>query len=225
MRGTAGDIRGDINDYVSYAWNLEHAWRIFVVVAAAAHETLPDSYRGPGYPVFLATIMRLSAFPIGSARRGSRSPRSSSQCRRLDSFRLSRAGVAGRADRRLWHGACAVLAEPRAVALAGILIALWPHLDRVLRHAAERNLVRIPARRCLVVACCFIARSADRRSLRAAGVSALAYLVNPVVGAFPVLSRVLFVFAGNTRRAMFLVAIVLPLAPVRMVVAKPLDGL
>lgn len=51
-------IRGDIRDYMAYAWNLVHhgvlsrAWPSDVVPAA-------DGFRGPGYPLFLAAAMVL----------------------------------------------------------------------------------------------------------------------------------------------------------------------
>lgn len=51
-------IRGDIREYVAYAWNLlnhgtfSHAW-------PGTGTPIPDTFRGPGYPVFLATWMWL----------------------------------------------------------------------------------------------------------------------------------------------------------------------
>src|SRR5690606_4295067 len=46
-------IRGDIRDYVHYAWNLIHHG-VFSKLAPAAVTPMPDAYRGPGYPAFLA---------------------------------------------------------------------------------------------------------------------------------------------------------------------------
>src|SRR5690606_15992024 len=51
-------IRGDIRQYVAYAWNLldngtcSHVW-------PGSGSPAPDRIRGPGYPVFLAALMWL----------------------------------------------------------------------------------------------------------------------------------------------------------------------
>src|SRR5215472_18356907 len=49
-------IRGDINQYVLYGWNLAHRGT-FSTALPAAPTAVPDSYRGPGYPALLAAAM------------------------------------------------------------------------------------------------------------------------------------------------------------------------
>lgn len=52
-------IRGDIRDYVAYAWNLLHH-DTFSRAIPGDSVPLPDDFRGPGYPLFLAACMALS---------------------------------------------------------------------------------------------------------------------------------------------------------------------
>jgi len=54
-----GPIRGDATQYYAYAWNLLHHG-IFSKDIPGAASTIPDSYRDPGYPLFLALWMKLS---------------------------------------------------------------------------------------------------------------------------------------------------------------------
>jgi hypothetical protein len=49
-------IRGDIRDYVAYAWNLLHHG-VFSLAPPASEAPAPDAYRGPGYPALLALAM------------------------------------------------------------------------------------------------------------------------------------------------------------------------
>ncbi len=51
-------IRGDIRQYVAYAWNLLHHG-IFSHVWPGSGTPVPDDFRGPGYPAFLAACMWL----------------------------------------------------------------------------------------------------------------------------------------------------------------------
>jgi hypothetical protein len=52
-------LRGDINDYVFYAYNLvEHG--VFSSAPPADATPEPDAYRGPGYPAFLAMWIALN---------------------------------------------------------------------------------------------------------------------------------------------------------------------
>ena len=46
-------IRGDVRQYVAYAWNLVHH-HTFSNADPGSTAVLPDAFRGPGYPLFLA---------------------------------------------------------------------------------------------------------------------------------------------------------------------------
>jgi len=52
-------IRGDATQYFAYAWNLAHHG-IFSKAQPGSAVILPDSFRDPGYPVFLALWMNVS---------------------------------------------------------------------------------------------------------------------------------------------------------------------
>jgi hypothetical protein len=45
-------LSGDIRQYVLYAYNLAHSGT-FSTAAPGAAAIMPDSFRGPGYPMFL----------------------------------------------------------------------------------------------------------------------------------------------------------------------------
>src|SRR5512141_192486 len=49
-------IRGDIREYVAYAWNIVHH-HTFSVAPPGSAVVVPDAHRGPGYPLFLAATM------------------------------------------------------------------------------------------------------------------------------------------------------------------------
>ena len=57
-------IAGDINDYVHYAWNLgQHG--VYSSAPIGEATPTPDSFRPPGYPLFLMLAMRLADFGPG----------------------------------------------------------------------------------------------------------------------------------------------------------------
>lgn len=54
-------IAGDINDYVRYAWNLgQHG--VYSSAAISDATPVPDTFRPPGYPLFLLLAMQLADF-------------------------------------------------------------------------------------------------------------------------------------------------------------------
>lgn len=61
-----GPIRGDAIQYYAYAWNLLHHG-IFSKDIPVAASVIPDSYRDPGYPLFLALWMKLSGTATDSS--------------------------------------------------------------------------------------------------------------------------------------------------------------
>ncbi|GAA0259811.1 hypothetical protein GCM10009126_26490 [Rhodanobacter caeni] len=50
-------VRGDATQYFTYAWNLIHHG-VFAKTPPGAPALIPDSYRDPGYPIFLALWMK-----------------------------------------------------------------------------------------------------------------------------------------------------------------------
>jgi len=55
-------IRGDATQYFAYAWNLVHHG-VFSMAQPGADAVVADSFRDPGYPVFLALLMTLFKDP------------------------------------------------------------------------------------------------------------------------------------------------------------------
>ncbi|MDQ0010181.1 4-amino-4-deoxy-L-arabinose transferase-like glycosyltransferase [Luteibacter jiangsuensis] len=51
-------LRGDATQYFSYAWNVVHH-RVFSIAPPESEAPTPDSFRDPGYPIFLAGIIAL----------------------------------------------------------------------------------------------------------------------------------------------------------------------
>jgi hypothetical protein len=51
-------MAGDAIHYCDYAWNLVH-FHTFSMAPPGSDQVLPDSYRDPGYPLLLATLLRL----------------------------------------------------------------------------------------------------------------------------------------------------------------------
>lgn len=159
-------IRGDVRDYVAYAWNLVHhgvfskAWP-----TDTAAVPVPDGFRGPGYPLFIAAAMRLQSRPDDwyalllhtQALLGA----------------LTVAGTVLLARRWL---------APGWALLAGALLALWPH------HIAATGalLSEVVLGAALVFALLCTARAFDQPGARSSALAAgalfgYAYLVNPLV--------------------------------------------
>lgn len=57
-------LRGDVREYVAYAWNLlDHG--TFSRIWPGDGTPVPDAYRGPGYPLFLMLCMAVGGQPDG----------------------------------------------------------------------------------------------------------------------------------------------------------------
>ena len=102
-------IRGDIVQYMAYAWNLlEH--QTFSMTHVASGLPPPDAFRGPGYPLFLAV-------PLGLARgEGPWYPLALQMQVALAALTCTLTAVCAR---RAVSAGWAVL--------AGLLLAVWPH--------------------------------------------------------------------------------------------------
>lgn len=102
-------IRGDIRDYVSYAWNLLHHG-VFSSVPPQVEPPPPDSYRSPGYPFLLALCMALRPESAG-----------------WYGLALQAQVVLGSATVLLAMLLARCWLRPAWSVLAGFLLALWPH--------------------------------------------------------------------------------------------------
>ncbi len=105
----ADPVVGDVRDYVAYAWNLVHHGVLSKTPPAIAMPS-PDGFRGPGYPLFLATAMALQPQDDGwytLALQGQAL---------LGALTVTATVLLG----RRWLSAGWAL-------LAGVLLALWPH--------------------------------------------------------------------------------------------------
>jgi 4-amino-4-deoxy-L-arabinose transferase-like glycosyltransferase len=184
-------IRGDIREYVAYAWNLLHH-HTFSATPPGSAVVVPDAYRGPGYPLFLAVTML-----AGEA--GNRWYFVALHAQAL----LGAATVLmGIALGRHW------LSRGWSL-IAGVLMALWPH------HIAATGalLSEVVFGFALMLALLSTAEAARRRSTGwaiAAGVAfGLAWLVNPLILLFPPLVAIAFWRVGIGRQAACMLAIAL----------------
>ncbi len=104
-----GPVRGDAVQYCSYAWNLVQS-HVFSMAMAGSESIVPDSYRDPGYPSFLAGFVAIWGFGdtwyvavlLAQALLGALS-----------------AGLAMSIAAK-WLGS-------RATLLVGLAVAVWPH--------------------------------------------------------------------------------------------------
>jgi hypothetical protein len=186
-------IRGDIREYVNYAWNLVHHGIFSLQDPTFDHAPLPDAYRLPGYPLLLALAM---------------------ECRpdNLDwiSFVLQSQVLIGTASiilvgllAREW------LSSTWSIAAAALL-ALWPH------HIAATGamLSEIVFGFALLAGLFCIARAwrvgATKAWYAVAGIAfGYAWLVNPILLPFPLAFAVLAWRHGQGRGVTLLLAIFL----------------
>jgi len=174
-------IRGDALGYWTYAWNLA-THGTFSSSPPEAATTVPDTFRGPGYPLFLAICMKLAAAPedaLGLAQ----------AAQILVGCALVPLTIA---LARFW------LSRPTAL-LVGLLVALWPHLIVFSSTLLSETLFAFMLLSLVVTAC-----AAQLRNNRALGfcsglLAGLAYLVNPVVMLFPPAMVVLLAWRHQAR--------------------------
>lgn len=114
---------GDAQEYYWYAWNLVHHGVFSQDFGGALHPVIADSYRDPGYPVFLALFMALTgSFEEWYA-----------------SVLLSHVVLGGITV------ACIILALRRTLpwwmlTLVGAGLALWPHSVSITAYVFTENL-------------------------------------------------------------------------------------
>ena len=181
----ASPIVGDIVDYWSYAWNLvQHG--VFSHAPPGPAIPAPDSWRGPGYPFFLAVCLRLAGGDMTG-------------------------GVVVAQWAQLFLGALLV---PLTCALgrnwlsrnfalfAGLLVAVWPHLVVFASTLLSETLLAS-----LLLLMMWLGSLAQQRrdwrlALAAGAVAGCAALVNPLVLLFPPVLALLLLVRGERRVAL-----------------------
>ncbi|HEX6834173.1 MAG TPA: hypothetical protein VF132_11620 [Rudaea sp.] len=200
-------IRGDINDYVIYAWNLTQTGT-FSSELSTGDPVTPDAYRGPGYPAVLALAMKAAGDVVVSVREGdggrlmlvAEPPRWIGYAYVVQAVLGALTVLLTMLLARAWMSEGAALA-------AGLLVALWPHLIVFAGTLLGETLFGFA----LVFALWLLA--AGWRTQRS-GINAIAglafgaaYLVNPIIGLFPVFATAALWRRGNVRiAAIFFVA-------------------
>lgn len=188
-------IRGDIRDYVFYAWNLVNHG-VFSSTPPQALAPLPDSYRSPGFSWLLALCMSLR--PQGTG---------------WYQLALQMQVLAGSATVLLSILLARHWLRPSWAIVAGLLLALWPH------HIAATGMLmpEILFGFTLVAALYCFARgwaSRQRAWFVVAGAAfGYAFLVNPLIALFPpCLAAVMWLKRERAGAALLLGVFLLPVA-------------
>jgi 4-amino-4-deoxy-L-arabinose transferase-like glycosyltransferase len=162
-------IRGDSVEYVGYAYNLVNRG-VFSSVRPDAVVAPPDSYRGPGYPAFLAVAIAAAGNSlswIGWVR-----------CAQAIMGALIALLTAILARRML---------PPAAAIASGMLVAVWPHLITINAYLLSESLAGFLLMLALTVSVIAVRAPSSWRLAAAGLLWGLAYLVNPIFLLAPLL--------------------------------------
>lgn len=190
-------IRGDIRQYVAYAWNLVHHG-VFSVAQPGSENVVADAYRGPGYPILLAIPMVLTPM------------RWYDIAIQMNVLFGVITCVALMALVQRWLGVV-------TATVAGLMLALWPH--HVSATSALLSEVALGAVLSIATLGLSAALRGDiRRSRWLAAISGVglggAELINPVVAPFIALTVVIAWWKrGRTMAVWLLIGALLPIAP------------
>lgn len=190
-------IAGDINDYVHYAWNLgQHGVYSSAPVDPDVTPTA-DSYRPPGFPLFLLFSMWLAGFSGGWLKVAYTLQILLSSATVLLTILLGREWM-----------------KPAYALTAGVLLALWPHHIVFASTLLSETLLAF----CLMLAL-WLTTLTERKSSVALAVGAgltfgVATLVNSLVLLFPLLLAVAMLSLRLRKQTAALLAtfILLPIA-------------
>ncbi len=205
-------IRGDVNQYVLYAWNLVHRG-VFSSSLPDAAIAMPDSYRGPGYPAFLALMMQLAGHSDLPLRPGPNGLTVLGLA--TDTWMRYAVGVQvllGVATvgltillARLWLS--------RGMSLCtGLLVALWPHLITFAGALLSETLFAFTLALALWLVCVAVRKCSVALMVAAGAAFALAYLVNPVIAIFPLLAAGV-AWLGTQRKLAAVLVLAFAIAP------------
>jgi hypothetical protein len=187
-------LAGDCKFYLAYAYNLVTHGTFSAAFPGAIAPVVPDDFRGPGYPLFLAAVLQ----SVGAAGDWYHPTLA------LQALLGALTVLLGMRLAREWLSRGMVLA-------AGLLMAVWPH------HIAASGAILSEVFYGFVLmtgllAYAFAIRLARPAWATAAGVAfALGYLVNPVILPFPL------VLAWLSRRLGWRIAV--PLVAIPLLVA------
>jgi hypothetical protein len=214
MAQVAFPIRGDVNQYVLYAWNLAHRGT-FTAALPEESDAEPDSYRGPGYPLMLAAIMLAAGHsdlplrpgPQGTTALGYESDTWMRLALALQVLLGTATVGLSIAVARFW------LSHKWALA-TGIVVAGWPHLVTFCGVLLSETLFAF----CLLLSAWALCKAQSRGTKAATAGAGLVWgstcLVNPVVALFPPFVAVVLACRFEWRKALVFLACfaVLPVA-------------
>ncbi|MDQ1119632.1 MULTISPECIES: glycosyltransferase family 39 protein [Pseudoxanthomonas] len=189
------DIAGDINDYVNYALNLRlHG--VYSSMPPEAGSPVPDAFRPPGYPLFLALAMWLAG-PEGNWILWAKSLQVLASV-----LTIPLTVMLG----RRWMPAYAALA-------AGTLLALWPHSIVFSSTLLSETLFGFFCTLSLWLLCRAYEQPSPTSAVAAGTAFGLGSLVNTLLLPFPLLAiPLLWSRLGRNLSLLFLVVTLAPVS-------------
>lgn len=175
-------IRGDVREYLLYAWNLYHHG-VFSLSEPGIVVPVADAYRSPGYPWFLWLCMRLRPHGDGWYQLALQMQVLLGTATVLLTMLLG----------RRW------LTTGWAVAV-GVLLALWPHHIAATGALLSEVLFGFTLTASLYALAIGLTRKSGRILALAGVLFGWAYLVNPLIALFPPIAALLVCrHVGNAR--------------------------
>ena len=179
-------VRGDVREYFFYGWNLLHHATLSAA-APGSESVVPDAFRPPGYPSFLA---------LGMAMFGE----SASAIRNIAVLQI----VLSCAVVPLTVALARTWLSRQAALLCGVLVAFWPHLVVFAGTLLAETLFGL-----LLLAMLLLMRLAQRDGRPGFAIAAGlagggAYLFNPVILFFPPLLAIWLACRSQARMALLL---------------------
>lgn len=184
-------IHGDIVQYVSYAWNLVHRHTFSDALPGSAVVT-PDAFRGPGYPLFLATTMLTGDHWYALA--------------------LQAQAILGTATVTMGILLARHWLSRRWSLAAGVLMAVWPHHIAATDALLSELVFGFALMLSLLLTAMAQRRGSPRWGAMAGIAYGYAYLINPIILFFPFIAATLFWRQGLRRVAIWMLALSLAIA-------------
>lgn len=180
-------IRGDATQYYAYAWNLAHHG-IFSMALPGSATISPDSFRDPGYPVFLAFWMSVSQDTASWYWR----------------VLMSQGLLGALTVVLLVHAARGWLSDRWLVA-TGLLMAVWPHGVTINSYLLSETLYGFLCALAFGLLAAALRRTSAGWIAAAGGIFSLAALTNAVMLPFAPLLAVYLAIRRKAPRRLVLV--------------------